>query len=445
MKKVAFYTLGCKLNYSETSTISRKFEEKGYHKVDFLDTPDIFIINTCSVTENADKKCSKIVREARAISPEAYVAIIGCYAQLKPREISEIPGVDAVLGASEKFRLVELLDGFVRPSKPVVHSSNIKEVNSFHTSHSIYDRTRTFLKVQDGCDYSCSFCTIPLARGSSRSDTIANIVETAGKISQAGVKEIVLTGVNTGDFGVREGLHKERFIDLVRVLDEVAGIERFRISSIEPNLLSDEIIDFVATSKRFVPHFHIPLQSGSNRILKLMRRRYLRELYQARVSRIKATMPGACIGADVIVGFPGETKEDFLETYNFLNQLEVSYLHVFTYSERENTLAATMPDAVPAGERHDRSRMLHILSEKKKRHFYESNIDTKHTVLYENDIEDGRMHGFTGNYIRVSSPYDPMMINELQEVRILGLDDRGLAIAEACDQTMILHTEITAE
>src|SRR5882724_4814707 len=346
MKKVAFYTLGCKLNYSETSTIARKFEEKGYLKTEFTDTPDIFIINTCSVTENADKKCRKVVREARAISPDAYVAIIGCYAQLKPKEISEIPGVDAVLGAAEKFRLIELLDGFVRPAKAEVFNSDIEEAKSFNTSYSLFDRTRTFLKVQDGCDYSCAFCTIPLNRGSSRSDSIENIVKTAREVAQTEVKEIVLTGVNTGDFGLQQGERKERFIQLIEALDEVEGIERFRISSIEPNLLHDEIIDFVSTSKRFVPHFHVPLQSGSNKILKLMRRRYLRELYIARVDKIKSTMPNACIGVDVIVGFPGETREDFLETYNFLNELNISYLHVFTYSERENTLAATMPESV---------------------------------------------------------------------------------------------------
>ena len=296
MKKVAFYTLGCKLNYSETSTISRTFEEKGYQKVDFTENPDIFIINTCSVTENADKKCHKIVREARSISPNAYVAIIGCYAQLKPKEISEIPGVDAVLGAAEKFRLVELLDGFVRPEKPAVFASDIEQVNTFNTSYSMHDRTRTFLKVQDGCDYSCSFCTIPLARGSSRSDSISSILKTAQEIARTDVKEIVITGVNTGDFGLQNGERKERFIDLIKELDCVEGIERFRISSIEPNLLSYEIIEFVASSKRFVPHFHIPLQSGSNKILKLMRRRYQRELYTSRVEKIKSLMPHCCIG-----------------------------------------------------------------------------------------------------------------------------------------------------
>ncbi len=426
MKKVAFYTLGCKLNFSETSTISRMFEEKGYRKVDFTATPDIFIINTCSVTDNADKKCRKIVREARAISPEAYVAIIGCYAQLKPTEISEIPGVDAVLGAAEKFRLVELLDGFVRKPQPEVFASDIEKANTFRTAYSLHDRTRTFLKVQDGCDYSCTFCTIPLARGSSRSDSIENILSTAHEIAATEVREIVLTGVNTGDFGLQEGVRKHRFIDLVRALDDVEGIDRFRISSIEPNLLTDDIIEFVAESKRFVPHFHIPLQSGSNRILRLMRRRYQRELYAERVTRIKSLMPRCCIGVDVIVGFPGESRDDFLETYQFLNELDISYLHVFTYSERENTPAATMPDVVPGSTRAERSRMLHSLSDKKRRRFYEENLGTDSTVLFENDVEDGMMHGFTENYIRITAKYDPVLVNELMRVRLSAINEKGL-------------------
>lgn len=433
MKKVAFYTLGCKLNYSETSTIARKFEEKGYQKVDFTDRPDIFIINTCSVTENADKKCRKVVREARTISPDAYVAIIGCYAQLKPKEISEIPGVDAVLGAAEKFRLVELLDGFVRPEKPAVYASEIEAVNSFNTSYSLHDRTRTFLKVQDGCDYSCTFCTIPLARGSSRSDRISAIVHHAHDIAKTGVKEIVLTGVNTGDFGLQQGIRQERFIDLIKALDQVEGIDRFRISSIEPNLLSDEIIDFVSTSQRFVPHFHIPLQSGSNAILKLMRRRYQRELYASRVAKIKSVMPKCCIGVDVIVGFPGETHDHFLETYQFLNELEISYLHVFTYSERENTVAITLPGVVPLRDRHERSRMLHSLSDKKRRAFYEANLNRNYTVLFENDLEDGKMHGFTENYIRVAAQYDPLLINELKAVRLTCINEKGHVEVEEVD------------
>ncbi len=439
MKKVAFYTLGCKLNYSETSTISRKFEEKGYQKVDFIDQPDIFIINTCSVTENADKKCRKVVREARAISPNAYVAIIGCYAQLKPKEISEIPGVDAVLGASEKFRLVELLDGFVRPEKPAVFATDIESVSSFNTSYSLYDRTRTFLKVQDGCDYSCTFCTIPLARGSSRSDSIANIVSHARDIAKTGVKEIVLTGVNTGDFGLQDGVRKERFIELIKALDEIDGIDRLRISSIEPNLLTNEIIDFVSQSKRFVPHFHIPLQSGSNAILKLMRRRYQRELYVERVAKIKSVMPHACIGVDVIVGFPGETQEYFLETYQFLNELDISYLHVFTYSERENTIASQLPGVVPMRDRNERSRMLHILSDKKRRSFYEANLGKSFNVLFENDIEDGLMHGFTENYIRVAAKYDPILINELKKVNLTSINQKGVVEVEELEFTEALH------
>jgi threonylcarbamoyladenosine tRNA methylthiotransferase MtaB len=439
MKKVAFYTLGCKLNYSETSTISRKFEEKGYLKVDFTDQPDIFIINTCSVTENADKKCRKIVREARNISPDAYVAIIGCYAQLKPKEISEIPGVDAVLGAAEKFQLVELLDGFVRPEKPAVFASDIEEVNSFNASYSLVDRTRTFLKVQDGCDYSCSFCTIPLARGSSRSDSVVNLVKHANEIAASGVKEIVLTGVNTGDFGLRNGVREEKFIDLIKELDKVEGVERFRISSIEPNLLTDEIIDFVSQSERFVPHFHIPLQSGSNAILKQMRRRYQRELYTSRIEKIKSVMPSCCIGVDVIVGFPGETHEHFLETYQYLNELDISYLHVFTYSERENTLAATLPDSVPMKIRNERSRMLHILSDKKRRAFYENNLTKSFTVLFENDVEDGLMHGFTENYIRVAAKYDPLLINETKPVTLTSINQKGnVEVEESIESSQLL-------
>ncbi|HEU5289927.1 MAG TPA: tRNA (N(6)-L-threonylcarbamoyladenosine(37)-C(2))-methylthiotransferase MtaB [Cyclobacteriaceae bacterium] len=439
MKKVAFYTLGCKLNYSETSTISRMFEQKGYKKTDFTDTPDIFIINTCSVTENADKKCHKIVREARNISPDAYVAIIGCYAQLKPQEIASIPGVDAVLGAAEKFRLVELLDGFVRKPEAEVFASEIETASKFNTSYSIHDRTRTFLKVQDGCDYSCSFCTIPLARGASRSDSISNIVKTATEIANTEVREIVLTGVNTGDFGIQEGKRVERFVDLVKALDEVSGIDRFRISSIEPNLLSDEIIEFVSRSKRFVPHFHIPLQSGSNKILKRMRRRYQRELYASRVETIKSIMPHCCIGVDVIVGFPGETHEDFLETYQFLNELDISYLHVFTYSERDNTLAATMDQAVNPKDRAERSKMLHILSEKKRRKFYENHVNREFTVLFENDIENGMMHGFTENYIRVTAKFDPILINELKKVRLTAINEQGLMEAEDAFTEILAH------
>jgi threonylcarbamoyladenosine tRNA methylthiotransferase MtaB len=439
MKKVAFYTLGCKLNYSETSTIARMFEQKGYKKVEFTDTPDIFIINTCSVTENADKKCHKIVREARGISPDAYVTIIGCYAQLKPQEIASIPGVDAVLGAAEKFRLVELLDGFVRKPQAEVHASDIEAANKFHTSYSMHDRTRTFLKVQDGCDYSCSFCTIPLARGGSRSDSIASILKTAREIGETDVKEIVLTGVNTGDFGIQNGERVERFIDLIKALDEIENIDRIRISSIEPNLLTDEILEFVAQSKRFVPHFHIPLQSGSNKILKAMRRRYQRELYVERVSKIKSLIPHCCIGVDVIVGFPGETQEDFLDTYQFLNELDISYLHVFTYSERENTLAATLPESVPGNQRADRSKMLHTLSNKKRRKFYEDNLNTEAVVLFENDVDNDMMHGFTQNYIRVTAKYDPILINEMKKVKLISINSSGLVEVAESETEILVH------
>lgn len=430
MKKVAFYTLGCKLNFSETSSISRMFEDKGYKKVDFTDTPDIFIINTCSVTENADKKCKKIVREARKISGNAYVAIIGCYAQLKPKEISEIPGVDAVLGAAEKFQLIDLLDGFVRPEQPKVLASDIEAAIGFNNAFSINDRTRTFLKVQDGCDYSCTFCTIPLARGNSRSNTIENIIKQAEEIVDSGVKEIVLTGVNTGDFGIRNGKREDRFIDLARELDKINGLERIRISSIEPNLLTDEVIEFVAQSNKFVPHFHIPLQSGSDNILKAMKRRYLSDLYVSRVNKIKSLMPHCCIGVDVIVGFPGETEEEFLKTYNFLNELDVSYLHVFTYSERANTPAAEMDDVIPLKERNKRSKMLRSLSEKKRRYFYEQHLNTIQEVLFEDDVENGMMHGFTKNYIRVAAKYDPVLINEIKPLALKEIDHNGHVTAE---------------
>lgn len=433
---MAFYTLGCKLNFSETSTISRSFQDRGYKKVDFTDKPDIFIINTCSVTDNADKKCRKIVREARQISADAYVAIIGCYAQLKPTELSEIEGVDAVLGAAEKFRLLDLLGDFTRKSTSEVFAQEIEHVNSFNSSYSINDRTRTFLKVQDGCDYSCTFCTIPLARGNSRSDTIENVVQEARRLAQSGVKEIVLTGVNTGDFGLRNGKREDSFIDLVSALDDVEEVSRFRISSIEPNLLTPEIIDFVSTSKHFMPHFHIPLQSGSDKLLKGMKRRYLSTLFRERIEHIRKVMPMAGIGVDVIVGFPGETAEEFLKTYNFLNELPVSYLHVFTYSERPNTPAATMPDVVPMEERNMRSKMLRSLSEKKKRYFYEQNVGLNAKVLFENDLEDGIMHGFTENYIRVSAKYDPLRVNEIIPVSISEINDTGYAEVEELSENI---------
>ena len=422
MKKVAFYTLGCKLNYSETSSISRMCEDKGYKKVGFSESPDIFIINTCSVTENADKKCQKIVKEAKKISPNSFVTILGCYAQLKPQEISEIPGVDAVLGAAEKFQLFEYLDDF---TKGGVFASDIKEAKAYNSSYSIAERTRTFLKVQDGCNYGCAFCTIPLARGKSRSDSIANIVRQAEEIGQTEVKEVVLTAVNIGDFGIQDGRRKEKFIDLIKALDEVDGIERFRISSIEPNLLSNEIIEFVAQSQKFVPHFHIPLQSGSDEILQRMNRRYLSDLYQSRVEKIKHLMPHCCIGVDVITGFPGENEEEFLTTYQFLNELDISYLHVFTYSERPNTQAINMDGAVVKGERSRRSKMLRGLSEKKKRYFYEQHLNQSYQVLFEEDVEAGMMHGFTENYIRVAAKYDPLLINEVKEVRLASINAKG--------------------
>lgn len=425
MKKVAFYTLGCKLNYSETSTIGRMFEKKGFQKVDFSQTPDIFIINTCSVTENADKKCKKIIKQAKKISPNSYVAIIGCYAQLKPTEIAEIEGVDAVLGAAEKFRLIELLDGFAKEQETKVLVADVNQTTEFSQAFSIHDRTRTFLKVQDGCNYGCAFCTIPLARGKSRSDTIENILNSAREIALTEVKEVVVTGVNIGDFGIQEGKRKEKFVDLVKALDEVDGIERFRISSIEPNLLTNEVIEFVSTSKRFVPHFHIPLQSGSNIILRKMGRRYLRQLYEDRVSKIKSLMPHCCIGVDVIVGFPGETQEQFLETYHFLNELPVSYLHVFTYSERANTRAEKMEESVLMNVRNERSHMLRILSEKKRRIFYGENLDSTFKVLFEEDIEDGKIHGFTENYIRVATKYDPLLLNEIKAVTLSEINEKG--------------------
>lgn len=422
MKKVAFYTLGCKLNYSETSSISRMFEDKGYSKVDFTDSPDIFIINTCSVTENADKKCRKIVKEAKKISPDSFITIIGCYAQLKPKEISEIPGVDAVLGAAEKFRLFEYLDDFTEGG---VFASEIKEAKTYNASYSIADRTRTFLKVQDGCNYGCAFCTIPLARGKSRSDSIANIVDQAKEIAKTEVKEVVLTGVNIGDFGIQNGKRQEKFIDLIKALDQVEGIDRFRISSIEPNLLTNEIIEFVAQSNKFVPHFHIPLQSGSDTILKRMNRRYLSDLYQSRVEKIKSLMPECCIGVDVITGFPGETEDEFLSTYNFLNELEISYLHVFTYSERPNTKAIEMDGVIDTAERNRRSKMLRGLSEKKRRFFYDQHLGKHFSVLFEDDVENGLMHGFTENYIRVAAKYDPLLINELKEVQLKEINSEG--------------------
>ena len=446
MKKVAFYTLGCKLNFSETSTLARQLEQQGHRRVEFTDQPDVFIINTCSVTDNADKKCRKIVREAQKINPNGYVAIVGCYAQLKPQEIADIPGVDAVLGASEKFRLHKLIPTFEKtpgrqagqPTRARVFNSPIEQAIDYHVSYSLNDRTRTFLKVQDGCDYPCAYCTIPLARGRSRSGTVASVVAAAEAIAETGVKEIVLTGVNIGDFGLVNGVRNETFYDLVRALDTVTGIERFRISSIEPNLLTDEIIAFVAQSARFVPHFHVPLQSGSDTMLGLMRRRYKRGLYADRVAKIKELMPHACIGVDVIVGHPGETDALFRETQQFLLDLPVSYLHVFTYSERPNTTALTLKPTVPGNVRADRSKMLHSLSDKKRRAFYESQLGRTATVLFEEGDTDadrltGLMQGFTENYVRVVAQYDPLRVNELVPVQLVAINADGLVDVQEVD------------
>src|SRR5690554_743455 len=393
-KKVAFYTLGCKLNFSETSTIARKFEQEDFVRVDFSESADIYVINTCSVTENADKRFKTIVKQAQKSNPKAFVAAVGCYAQLKPEELAAVDGVDLVLGATEKFKITDYLNDLTKNERGEVHSCEIEEADFYVGSYAIGDRTRAFLKVQDGCDYKCTYCTIPLARGISRSDRLQNVLDNAREIASQGIKEIVLTGVNIGDYGKGEfgnKKHEHTFYDLVRALDQVEGIERLRISSIEPNLLKDETIDFVAQSRTFVPHFHIPLQSGSNDILKKMRRRYLRELYAERVLRIRKTMPDACIGVDVIVGFPGETDEHFLETYNFLAELDISYLHVFTYSERDNTVAAEMENPVPMNIRSKRSKMLRGLSVKKRRAFYESQLGKTKTVLFENE-KIGRAH-----------------------------------------------------
>lgn len=439
-KKVAFYTLGCKLNYSETSSISRLFQDRGFEKVAFNDKPDIFVINTCSVTENADKKCRKIVKEAKKISAHSYVVIVGCYAQLKPKEISEIPGVDAVLGASEKFRMFEYLEDFTSNNEPVVFSTDVKEAKDFHGSFSYGDRTRTFLKVQDGCNYGCAFCTIPLARGKSRSGSIEDIVKQAEEIGQSGVREVVLTGVNIGDYGIQSGRRKESFLALIQALDQVEGIDRIRISSIEPNLLSEEIIRFVSTSKRFVPHFHIPLQSGSDNILRRMNRRYLTDLYAGRVRLIKEIMPEACIGVDVITGFPGETQEEFEKTYTFIRDLDISYLHVFTYSERANTKALLLDGIVPKKERSDRSNQLRILSEKKRRAFYENHLGNTYQVLFEAEVENDRMHGFTENYIRIEAKYDPLLVNTVKKVKLESINPEGyVEVQELMEEAILSH------
>jgi len=415
-KTVAFHTLGCKLNFSETSTLSRLLEQDGFVKTDFDGLADVYVINTCSVTDNADKECRQLVRRIQRRAPESMVVITGCYAQLKPQEIASIEGVDLVLGAAEKFNITEHLKTLTKGDSTRICSCDIEDVNSFHASYSLHDRTRTFLKVQDGCDYSCTFCTIPMARGKSRSDSVENVLEHARTLAGNGVKEIVLTGVNLGDFG--KGLQggkkrEETFYELVQALEEVEGIERYRISSIEPNLLSNEIIEFVANSRKFMPHFHIPLQSGSNHILGLMRRRYRRELYAEKVALIKQFMPHCCIGVDVIVGFPSESNEHFQETYNFLHDLDISYLHVFTYSERANTPAVDITPVVPVALRHERNKMLRNLSHKKMQYFTEQHIGETRKVLFESHQKDGMMEGYTDNYIKVTTPYRAEWVNGL--------------------------------
>jgi len=451
-KKVAFYTLGCKLNFSETSTIARGFRQEGFERVDFSQRADMYVINTCSVTENADKRFKTIVKQAQKVNPDAFVAAIGCYAQLKPEELVAVDGVDLVLGATEKFKITDYINDLFngQPDRAVlagnasperdgqghgsgrvgkVHSCEIEEADFYVGSYSIGDRTRAFLKVQDGCDYKCTFCTIPLARGISRSDSLENVLKNAAEISAQGIKEIVLTGVNIGDYGKGEfgnKIHEHTFFDLVQALDKVTGIHRLRISSIEPNLLKNETIDFVAQSNSFVPHFHIPLQSGSDELLKQMRRRYLSDEYADRVSKIKEVMPHACIGVDVIVGFPGETDKHFLETYHFLNELDISYLHVFTYSERDNTVAASLNGVVPKNVRNKRSKMLRGLSVKKRRAFYESQLGTNKEVLFEGENKEGYIHGFTENYIKVRAPWNPDLVNTLHNIELTRIDENGI-------------------
>jgi threonylcarbamoyladenosine tRNA methylthiotransferase MtaB len=427
-KKVAFYTLGCKLNFSETSTIARNFQDEGFDRVDFEEVADMYVINTCSVTENADKQFKQIVKKAMKLNDKAFVAAVGCYAQLKPEELAAVDGVDLVLGATEKFKITDYINDLSKNDMGEVHSCEIEEADFYVGSYSIGDRTRAFLKVQDGCDYKCTYCTIPLARGISRSDALDNVLKNAYEISKQGIKEIVLTGVNIGDYGKGEfgnKKHEHTFLDLVKALDEVEGIERLRISSIEPNLLKNETIEFVAQSRTFVPHFHIPLQSGSNEILGKMKRRYQREVYTDRVANIRKVMPHACIGVDVIVGFPGETDEHFLETYNFLNEMDISYLHVFTYSERDNTEAAEMPDVVQMNVRSKRSKMLRGLSVKKRRAFYESQIGSNRTVLFESENKEGYIHGFTENYVKVKTPWNPELGNTLHEINLTRIDEDG--------------------
>ena len=444
-KKVAFYTLGCKLNFSETSTIARNFSDEGFDRVDFEEKADIYVINTCSVTENADKQFKQIVKKVLKTNQNAFVAAVGCYAQLKPEELAAVDGVDLVLGATEKFKITDYINDLSKNDMGEIHSCEIEEADFYVGSYSIGDRTRAFLKVQDGCDYKCTYCTIPLARGISRSDTMENVLKNAAEISAKGIKEIVLTGVNVGDYGKGEfgnKKHEHTFFDLVQALDTVHGIERLRISSIEPNLLKNETIAFVAQSRTFVPHFHIPLQSGSNTILKKMKRRYLRELYAERVAKIREVMPQACIGVDVIVGFPGETDELFLETYNFLNDLEISYLHVFTYSERDNTEAVDFEGVVPANVRAKRSKMLRGLSVKKRRAFYESQLNSTHTVLFESENKEGYIHGFTENYVKVKTPWNPDLVNTLHHIHLTQIDDDGIVRFDFVNQPEYINSTV---
>lgn len=427
-KQVAFYTLGCKLNFSETATIARDFSQEHFERVDFEGFADIYVINTCSVTDNADKKFKGLVKKALQQNPKAFIAAIGCYAQLQPAELAAIDGVDLVLGATEKFKLTAYLNDLSKKEQSEIHACEIDEADFYEGGFSLGDRTRSFLKVQDGCDYKCTYCTIPQARGISRSDRLENIVANAQNIAEQGIREIVLTGVNIGDYGKGEfgnKKHEHTFLELVRALDQVAGIERIRISSIEPNLLKDETIDFVARSQRFVPHFHIPLQSGSDPILKKMKRRYLSGLYKERVVKIKQEMPDACIGVDVIVGFPGETEDYFLDTFQFLEQLPVSYLHVFTYSERPNTEAVAMENPVPQNIRSKRSKVLRALSAKKRHQFYESQLGKEASVLFENENKKGYIQGFSTNYVKVRAPWNPEWVNTTKNVRLTEIDQGG--------------------
>jgi threonylcarbamoyladenosine tRNA methylthiotransferase MtaB len=439
--KVALTTLGCKLNYSETSTISRQFKNAGYEIVNFDQFSDIYIINTCSVTENADKQFKSYVSKALKINSNAFIVAIGCYAQLKPKELADVNGVDLVLGSKEKFNILEYLTDIKKNNTGIVHSCEISETDFYKSSFSIGDRTRSFLKVQDGCDYKCTYCTIPLARGLSRSDKLDNILTSAKKISDSGVKEIVLTGVNIGDYGKGEfgnKNHENTFLDLISALDEVDGISRIRISSIEPNLLSNEIVDFVSNSKKFVPHFHIPMQSGSDTILKLMKRRYLSKLYKDRISHIKKVIPNACIGADVIVGFPGETDKEFLETYDFISRLDLSYLHVFTYSERNNTEAIKFDKVVPKNVRSKRSKMLRSLSVKLKRKFYASQIGTTRNVLFETENRNGFVYGFSNNYVRVKYPWRNYLADKIVPFELKEIDSDGLVTGQVIEMKTIV-------